>query len=350
MPKQKLTRRKDGRYACKRDGIFFYGLTPSEALEKRKQYDVDKANGLRHEASGILVSEYCSLWIAAYRSQSCVKSQKLYRKVLDQFIESVQDIRLSDVTPTDIQLFYTTLNGYSESHIDKYVTTINGLFRSAFNDRIILRNPAVDLVPPEGSSGTHRPLEPWERRTVHQLIDHRFGLSAMIMLYAGLRRGEVLALDLDRDIRNGRLYVRQSVSYSESCRGSVKSPKTYAGVRDLPLIEPLKTVLKGRHGKAFQSDNGDPTESSFKSAWNSYKHDFEKLSGQPCTIRTHDFRHSFCTMLFDAGVDMKTAMAWMGHSDDTMIRKIYDHLTDLRQKSNEAKLAKTVEEVLLKSM
>ena len=48
------------------------------------------------------------------------------------------------------------------------------------------------------------------------------------------------------------------------------------------------------------------------------------------TVRPHDLRHSFCVMLRDAGVDIKLALRWMGHADEKMILRIYDHITDLR--------------------
>lgn len=48
------------------------------------------------------------------------------------------------------------------------------------------------------------------------------------------------------------------------------------------------------------------------------------------SVRPHDFRHSYCTMLRDAGTDLKLAMKWMGHADEKMILKIYDHVTDFR--------------------
>lgn len=35
-------------------------------------------------------------------------------------------------------------------------------------------------------------------------------------------------------------------------------------------------------------------------------------------------------MLRDAGVDIKLAMQWMGHADEKMILKIYDHVTEYR--------------------
>jgi len=35
-------------------------------------------------------------------------------------------------------------------------------------------------------------------------------------------------------------------------------------------------------------------------------------------------------MIRDAGVDMKIAMKWLGHADEKMILRIYDHVTDTR--------------------
>ena len=38
MPRQTLTKRADGRYACKYEGRFFYGKTANEAFRKRDDY------------------------------------------------------------------------------------------------------------------------------------------------------------------------------------------------------------------------------------------------------------------------------------------------------------------------
>lgn len=87
------------------------------------------------------------------------------------------------------------------------------------------------------------------------------------------------------------------------------------------------------------------SESAFKSAWHGYFNAIEyKLNGsknhphkpgqpwQSIDIRPHDLRHSYCTMLRDAGVDIKLAMQWMGHADEKMILRIYDHVSDFRTK------------------
>lgn len=88
------------------------------------------------------------------------------------------------------------------------------------------------------------------------------------------------------------------------------------------------------------------SEVAFKSAWNSYFNAIEcRLNGvkqkrwadpqKPwlsISIRPHDLRHSYCVMLRDAGVDLKLAMQWMGHADEKMILRIYDHVSDFRTK------------------
>ena len=57
-------------------------------------------------------------------------------------------------------------------------------------------------------------------------------------------------------------------------------------------------------------------------------------------IRPHDLRHSYCTMLRDAGVDMKQAMEWMGHADEKMILRIYDHLSPGRAQKSKNQVEK----------
>ena len=38
-------------------------------------------------------------------------------------------------------------------------------------------------------------------------------------------------------------------------------------------------------------------------------------------------RHTYATMLYDAGVDVKTAQDFLGHADQTVTMNIYTHLS-----------------------
>lgn len=379
MPKKTYKKRKDGRYAVYRDRKPFYGNTIAEAEAARRAYDLQKEQGLDHEKQGIHVSQYAETWLPVYRGESCEKSYRMYAKVLDTFTAFVHDARMKDIRKTDIVSFYNTLSGYSQTHIDKHVHTIHGMFATAKEDGIILKDPTRDAKPPKGTEGTfaHRPLEDWERDLVHKMVDveyrarnqlrhgHPFADAAMVMLYQGLRKEEVLALNIDRDIdfENNLLYVREAISYSASHRGEVAPPKTEKGARCMPLFRPIRELLSGKHGLVFTpAQSEQTTDSAFQSAWKSYKHQMGVLHNnglrprwdkegtfEPITIRTHDFRHSFCTMICEAGVDIKTAMSWMGHSDEKMIRQIYEHITAKRLRLAEQNTAKMIDKLMLNS-
>lgn len=368
MPRKSYTRRPDGRYRIKHDGIYFYssvGGTVSEALEKIKKYENEKAQGLRREAEGFTVLEYAQKWLPIHRHSTNSRSYSSYATMLERFAKYVgANTRMRDVTKSDIMDFYNTLDKYSASHISKYAQLVSAMFRDAVEDGLILRSPCYNVKPPQGTQGTHRPLEDWERQYVHEMADkHRFGVAAMLMLYGGLRCGEAMAFDIDRDVdfENKRIYVRKAISFSEGSRGNVKTPKTEAGIRSIPLFEPLRAVLEGKHGLVLTLINGEQiTLGGFNKAWDSYKYQIEeKMNGfqkrwangrewREFTVRTHDFRHSFCVMCVDAGVDIKTLMKWMGHSDAKMIQKIYDHVTKARERAAEQKTAEQIEKMLKK--
>ena len=61
-------------------------------------------------------------------------------------------------------------------------------------------------------------------------------------------------------------------------------------------------------------------------------------AGHDIIIRPHDLRVSYCTMLRDAGVDLKQAIIWMGHADEKMILRIYDQPGEEREIASKNRL------------
>lgn len=76
------------------------------------------------------------------------------------------------------------------------------------------------------------------------------------------------------------------------------------------------------------------TDTAFRRAWDSYLLHLSRAAGHPVSIRPHDLRITYCTMLKNAGVDMKQAMIWMGHADEKMILRVYDRPGDYRAKTS----------------
>ena len=111
----------------------------------------------------------------------------------------------------------------------------------------------------------------------------------------------------------------------------------------MPILSPLRPILKNRIGRIAESAHGEiMSERAFRRAWDSYLLALSNAAGHPVSIRPHDLRHTYCTMLRDAGVDMKQAMIWMGHADEKMILRIYDHVGEKRTQNS----VKQVEKML----
>lgn len=161
--------------------------------------------------------------------------------------------------------------------------------------------------------------------------EHDFGPAAMVMMFADLRRGEALALDIDRDVDFDKklIHIRGAVSYSEDLHGTITEGKTDAAIRDVPLCSCLEEVLKDHHGLLLKNQNGTMMSlSSFTRKYESYiafleyrvngchKRWYGKTKvhkqllkeGKPLPpwkdvkIRCHDFRVTFCTICYEAGV------------------------------------------------
>ena len=82
---------------------------------------------------------------------------------------------------------------------------------------------------------------------------------------------------------------------------------------------------------------------SQKNAWKSYLNYLNECAGgrkgtgrrKPVIvidkITPHMLRHTYATMLFDAGVDVKSAQKFLGHSDIEVTLEVYTHLSKFKE-------------------
>lgn len=355
MPRQKkqhLKRRADGRFACRyKDQWFYSSESDEDALAQRDEYkQLEKSGELAFRQS--LFSAYAMKWISAYKAHLTVGPYNTHVRNINRWIDMVGDRPMDEYVPSDVSGFYQRFSGMSLSTIHSIRDTIKGIFRAAVADGVIKTSPAENITPPKGAKGTHREITSEERQLIHQTA-HRLRPAVFTMLYAGLRRGEILALNVPRDVdfKAKTITVRESVRFGTDGKPILCQPKTAAGVRVIPLLDILAAELKPIDGLVCPSSSGGHiTESAWKRVWNSYLNACGELKNgcqrrwpkhgpwEPVSVRAHDLRHSYCTMLYDAGVDLKTAMLWMGHADQSMTMKIYTHLTETRRKEAENSL------------
>lgn len=191
-------------------------------------------------------------------------------------------------------------------------------------------------------NGTHRALNLAEIALVTRCWGkHWMGFAALMMLYTGLRRGELLALRWD-DIDTA-IHVRRAAHFEGNKPVEMPTTKTMAGQRVIPILpqlaQALEKVPRGI-GLVFRAAGGGSlTQSARRSGWAAYNNMLKREDAEH-EIRPHDLRHTYATMLYDAGIDVKSAQYFLGHADVSITMQIYTHLSNERKsKSVDALLA-----------
>ena len=112
------------------------------------------------------------------------------------------------------------------------------LFDAALENDLVKKNPfrSKKAQPDKAEEGTHREITAEERQLILE-TEHSFRPAVMVMLYAGLRRGEALALNLDEDVDFDKnlIFVRNAVRF-DSNQPILADPKTEAGEREVGLF------------------------------------------------------------------------------------------------------------------
>ncbi len=374
MSQKKLTKRADGRYKVNYGTKQFYGKTKAEAEKKRDEYIASEKVGLNHDLAEVPFLEYALNWISVYRTACGAPQQKQYASMMEFVAKQLKSKSMKDITVTELQAVVNQLTAYSSSYVSKFMTTLRGVFRTATAEGAVLRNP-MELVkrPKCKKTEGHRAFGGWERELITSTYqEHDFGLVAMVMLYAGLRRGEALFLNVDRDVdfEKKTITVNGAVSFSNGNQPVESDGKTENARRTIPLVRPLADALQGHHGLLCTKKDGTMmSQSAFDRKFASYITFLEtKLNGCPkrwygnlnehkalaaagkelppwrdVTIRCHDFRVDFCTRCYYARIPIKTLQSWMGHASTQMIMEIYSKLTKEEEEKDAVRLAEYME-------
>jgi integrase len=157
---------------------------------------------------------------------------------LTRLYKVVGDRKIKDVRPSDIKEAYNQYLGRSQSTIRRARLIWVSMFDGAVADGLIRTNPARDKTaqPHKGSVGSHRAITQEERQLILE-TEHPLRPLVCLMLYAGLRRGEALAINVDEDVDTeaGVIRVNKAVRFDGNAPQLV-DPKTEAGRREVPLL------------------------------------------------------------------------------------------------------------------
>lgn len=298
----------------------------SQFLEQRPV----AANGLQQPHSKILFKDYVMQWFELYKTGVKATTKADYLYIIRRYlIPAFGDKHLYEVTTADIQTLFNQWKSIAKSSINKMEIVLSQVFRSALKDKLILENP-VDrerLVNPSKVVNSRDALTEAEFMDVLDNIRKLDGsdryLLALLAL-TGMRRGEVLGLRWeDIDFDSNLISVQRNVVFTDNSP-MLDTLKSKSGYRKIPLDERLATHLTPRQASGFVVGGDKPITKS------SYVKTMRRI-GQKVDLHgasAHIFRHTYATMLKNAGVDFKTIQSILGHSDISTTMNIYAHNSD----------------------
>lgn len=247
-----------------------------------------------------------------------------YRSDLDRFVlQQLGHVAVNDVTRSDIQAVIERMNGegYAGQTVRNAIVALQAFYR--WKKPPV--DPTVNLDLPEPGGRRERAASPAEAELLLAALEGDARDIYATAFYAGLRRGELQALRVG-DVLEDRISVRRSW---DQVTGE-KEPKSKAGIRDVPLIEPLREILErrstGRPKSAFVFGTDDEPFSPntlrdrVLGMWRAAAVG-AFLQGRDAgidPIGLHEARHSFSTWLDHAGISETRADRYMGHSNPSV--------------------------------
>ena len=314
-----------------------YGKTEREAILKAEQKKTAAAAG--RIGDNATVRAWADRWMETYIQPKVrqpgapkapgtmgPKNLLMYRQMLANYIiPELGHYKLSKIRDTHLQMLLNDCAGMSKSHVTKLRIVIQALFSQAHRSRLIPFDPSEGLRLPNYTENRRRSLTDAERAKLTASCDAPGGLLALFLLRTGLRPAEARSLRWrDVDARTHIVHVWQSV---EAGTEEVGEPKSAAGTRYVPIPADLSSRLEEKRGEPFslvfpRADGQMMTVDDFRTWWKR----FRQLAGLDAPdLTAYCLRHTYCTDLQEAGVDVGTAKYLMGHADIQVTASIYTH-------------------------
>lgn len=366
MPKSRVKKRPDGRYQMqiylgtedgKRKYKYFYGSTAKEVEKKVKDALERLGKGIDISATETF-STWCRRYLRIKQATVTAANFKNYPAkvtLLEEYLgpRPVDKIRAIDLQEILFDLAarnpHTGKPTAKKTLVD-YRSVMREIFQLMVDNRVIENNPALSLkVSRDAPKETRRALTEEEQRWIVE-TPHRAQTAAMVMMYAGLRRGELIPLTwADVDLSAHTITVCKAV---EAVGGKFKVKpvtKSVAGMRTVMIPNVLVNYLAAQKRTSIyvcpNTTGGMMSDTSWRRMWDSYLTDLnfkygdfvrkptskfapEKLPFVIPRITPHWLRHTFCSMMYMAGVDVVTAQNQMGHADIKTTLHIYTHLSE----------------------
>lgn len=291
---------------------------------------------------------------------------ELYRKHINGSV--LGKTKLERITSDQLQKYYNAKNedGYNPKTVKHIQVLINSALEKAVCLKMLKENVNKLVVLPKRESFKAEVLSPEDVNTIlKEAKNEELYPIITLTIFTGLRKGEVMGLKWENvDFEAKELTVEGSlckVVKETDEKGhlhheyKIMTPKTEKSKRTIPLLDAAVEALqiqknrqeemKEKYSAIYQDEDyvfarEDGRYLNQRGFMNEY-HKFLKKYGIS-DVRFHDLRHTFASLLLEAGESPKVIQELLGHSTITTTMDIYAHVT----KQGKVKAIKTLDKII----
>lgn len=284
-------------------------------------------------------------WFVNHNAKHLGRSQYLKKKTIIEkhLLQNSPFVhkKLIDITTRDVDAFYSQKldEGLSTSYVIDMGVLLKQAFKQAVVWEMMTRCPATNAVPPklvrkEKKIWTANEVEQFLKATKTERVHHAF----LLMLFAGLRRGEVLALRWeDIDFNNRALHIKQALKKNKEGYfyiGGTKSGKHRSVQVSERVLNELMELKRDRikeykkKGAKFRDENFVITNTIGNIQDPGHLARVKKRITKQIGIRNitnHEMRHTHASLLLENGVSVKRVQTRLGHERSSITHDVYSH-------------------------
>lgn len=363
-----IYQRKDGTWAAQIKYNKPNGEPGFKTFRGKKELDVRKQlNAFRKELDkddpvviqANTVREYLNSWLENTK-QNELKDRsydRLEATLNKQVYPAIGKLQVATITPGDIQTMLNGLviEGKSYSTIKKAYEAVNSCFKNGVIRKQLKSNPCLGISLPEKLSHNKKEMYIFDEDERNKIIAeatrvhgtgtpvYRQGYGIIFLMYTGMRVGEALGLkwaDVNFETKNIAIKGNMVVTINRTGTGNKyifvdqNSTKTKSGKRNVPMSKKAEESLlelqkiNGKFDKIFSTKAGKSVS----------PRNIDRMFRNILTVceiplhGVHSLRHTFASMVFEKGVDVKTVSEILGHSDVYVTYNTYIHLINDQKK------------------
>ena len=279
----------------------------------------------------------------------------------------ISDIPVQKINSKILKDYLQSITSYAQTTIDKIYQLLGQAFRRSIDRRYIIENPMLkeEVKKPKSDKKT-KTVEALTLEEEKKLIDilinqessHKYKNIILLMLFTGMRIGEVLALRYDNiknSISKSQFFVNDTLTRDDEDNVILREEdnnrtKTKNSARWIDITPEVKQILENSlKNYIINPDNllfYDEVDCRLitPSEVNSYLRRINSKYKISKNMHNHMLRHTFATRLIEAGTDIDVIKNKLGHKKIETTINTYCSLLELRKNRQNELISKYYED------